>query len=716
MTDKPIHINPWLAERIKEYRQQRGEEMLMLRNDYEIIRSMGSKLSWEQLLAPLALHSAMRWDPFLMTLACRTGLPSSISDYFYSCHIDTVADMLQLSEEEFAELAKKRGFDLKPIKDYLQGHGYKLLSCPEKTYKLSTLPFIPSAHVLMEDSIWMAGEEWTFDIERPSCTSMWFDTYCSKYEHVEGEEMLRQELSEVRPDMNEEMPSDFQEFFQAVNTLFDTYGSICESQNIKPLYFRPDDLPCEAKDLKFFQNCRFLELRELALLAVIDIFERTYLFEYYTVGKYLSATDEEKLNMAEVEEENQDFQLLLITHVEIRVDFECVIDYIKALASAAEKPQMQQETVSNPDKHALNEKLDPVNPWLAEAIREVRAKSPDDYLRKRYVSYNQDYPEREADWAAFLEEFALLNKTAKDRFLLTKRKEFGLSQHLTDILNSLSIDVVADLMQLTIEELTELLEQSDEKVEPVVQFLSDHGYKLYSYPSYTYKAPLASVVHENEKMSGVTRAAMSKADSIMKHEEDPLAVRVEKTLEIYRSNEHLARVVDIDLKTQLALAIDYGRFCEEYMQQFPEVAKEAAGVGQRALYFSELIHGEKGRKTAGVHRLNGAILTKLEKPSEAARHYAAAAAIMEEIAKPDDIWVGKDYRSAAVCNTRIPDYQKALELFFKAAEVFKKHPDEPRELEETYWNIAECYRQLKDKKNEEKYRLLAAAIRTTDEI
>ena len=371
---------------------------------------------------------------------------------------------------------------------------------------------------------------------------------------------------------------------------------------------------------------------------------------------------------------------------------------------------------ANSQKHSLNEKLDPVNPWLAEAIREVRAKYPDDYLRKRYVSYNQDYPEREADWVAFLEEFALLNKTSKDSFLLTKRKEFGLSQHLTDVFNSLSIDIFADLMQLTIEELTVLLEDSGEKVEPVVTFLSDHGYKLYSYPSYTYKVPLASVEHEKEQMSGVTRGAMSKAESIMKQEDVPLAGRVKKVLETYKANEHLARVVDIDLKTQLALAIDYGRFCEEYMQQFPEVAKEAAGVAQRALYFSELIHGEKGRKTAGVHRLNGAILTRLEKHSEAARHYAAAAAIMEEIAKPDDIWVGKDYRSAAVCNTRIPDYQRALELFSKAVDVFKKHPEKPQELEETYWNIAECYRQLKDKQNEEKYRLLAAAIRTTDEI
>lgn len=42
MTDKPIHINPWLAERINEYREQRGEKML--RKDFEIARRMVEQL------------------------------------------------------------------------------------------------------------------------------------------------------------------------------------------------------------------------------------------------------------------------------------------------------------------------------------------------------------------------------------------------------------------------------------------------------------------------------------------------------------------------------------------------------------------------------------------------------------------------------------------------------------------------------------------------
>ena len=365
-------------------------------------------------------------------------------------------------------------------------------------------------------------------------------------------------------------------------------------------------------------------------------------------------------------------------------------------------------------KHDLVEKSDPVNPWLADAIRELRSKYSDDYLRKRYISYLNDYPDK--DWAAFLEEMALLNITSRDSFLLTKRKEFGLPQRLTDVLNTLEVDIVADLMQFTIEELIEMLEQSGEKVDPVIQFLAGHGYKLYSYPTYTYKMPLDSIENERKQQIGVIKDALSNANSIMDHGEELLSERVEKALDIYKTTEHMARSVDVDLNVQLKLEYDYVCFLDQHIQKFPELAKEAPGVAQRALYFSELIHGEKAGNTAVVHRLSGAILTKLERHYEASGHYAAAAGIMKERANPDDIRVGKDFRSAAVCQWRIPDYQKALELFFQAVEVFKKHPEQAREQEETYLLIADCYHSLQDNKNEEKYRLMAAAIRTTDTI
>lgn len=698
MTDSPIHINPWLATKLTEYRSRHSDEEM--RRDYETDCALSVNLSWDEYHQQRALYEAMRLDSFLQTLRANMDLDAPTREHLYNFHIDCVADLLQVSKEELATCSTHGYLDLKGIKKYLKKHGYKLLSGAERTYKIPSLPVLASFGKCTWNTWHLnpPGSSVEFDLSRPTLGGgNWFDEYYARYEHLDGEERFQKEFAKVKPRFpHGEMPTEYAEFFQAIGNLFDSYEAVCTKQKLAPVFFRPGDIPDSVRELKFFPNRNFLYLWQESCRAVVDVFERTQLFRQSSAGKFLEAGLEEKLKIAEAEYHDQDFQLLLISFVELRIDTEDIISLLeKSISSPEDVPP-------------------PVNPWLAQVIIEYRQKHSDDHIRKRYLSYLADRPE--TSWSSFLANVSLEYKMHREPFLKTPRREFGFSSHLQDIMNVMEINIVADMLQFTIEEMSDFCVQEGESVAPVVQFLDAHGYGFLSYPENTYKEPLASVEQEKIEMSCVIRDARSRAESIMKHKEDPLAVRVEKTLEIYRSNEHLARVVDIDLKTQLALVIDYGRFCEEYMEQFPEVAKDAAGVGQRALYFSELIHGEKGRKTAGVHRLNGAILTKLEKHSEAAMHYAAAAAIMEEIAKPDDIWVGKDYRSAAVCNTRIPDYQRALELFSKAVDVFKKHPEKPQELEETYWNIAECYRQLKDKKNEEKYRLLAAAIRTTDEI
>ena len=44
-----MRINPWLAEKVKEYRNLNEDSVL--HGDYEIAVRCGSKLSWEQHLA-----------------------------------------------------------------------------------------------------------------------------------------------------------------------------------------------------------------------------------------------------------------------------------------------------------------------------------------------------------------------------------------------------------------------------------------------------------------------------------------------------------------------------------------------------------------------------------------------------------------------------------------------------------------------------------------
>ena len=699
-----MNINPWLEEKVQEYRNQRNDSVL--RADYEISVQAGSKLSWDQHLTVRALQSALKWDSFLQTIRLKMDLPMEILDALYTSHVDCVADLVQMSEEELAECARTQEFDIAPVKKYLKKHGYKLKRCNERTYKVQSLLLLPMLTTI-EYKIWTLnppGSTLEFDLTRPLSFrgKWWEEEFYSRYEYTAGEDELNTVLKGVKPAPIGDLPTDYKEFFTAVQTFYSCYDAICEGEDIGRTHFMFYDIPTICKELAFIDNGELLFTKKTYVSALISIFERTNLFQYYTPGQFLAATDEQKLNIAERESKNETFQLLLITYVELRIDFENLLWYIQSLAK---KPVKEL---------AMNEKPDPVNPWLAERIMEYRHDHKEEYIRKCYISYLDEDPD--SSWSDFIAVAALKYKIRRDPFLMTRRKDFGFSERLTDVMNILEVEIVADLLQFTIEEMSELCTQDGESVAPVVQFLAAHGYNLLNYPENTLKYPLPEVEEERKQQVGVIRDHCSEAEGRMKRNDELLGTRLEHALAIYRSGLHLARACDLPLKTQLDVLIDMGRLMEEHIEAFPVLTRDAPEIAERAIYCSELVHGPKGKKTAGCHRLYGAILSKLKRHNEAAGQYSAAAAIAKEYEGPEGLWVGKDLRSAAVCNTRIPDYEKALELFFQASTVFKKHPDDPRELEETYWNIAECYRSLGDKDKEETYRLLAAAIRTTDEI
>ena len=693
-----MNINPWLAAKLTEYRSRHSDEEL--RRNYETDCALGVNLSWDEYHQSRALYEAMRWDPFLQTLRANMDLELSTRERMYRFHIDCVADLLQLSEEELASCSIHGYLDVKGIKKYLKKHGYKFRPGAERTYKIPSLPVLASLGKCDWDT-WILnppGSPVEFDLSRPTLDGKWFEEYYARYEHLDGEEKFQQEFAKVKPRFpHGEMPKEYLEFFQAIGNLYDSYEAICSSQHISPRFFRPGNIPHSTVELKRFPNRRYLDLWQESCKVVIDIFERTNLFRHSSAEKFLAADMEEKLKIAEEETHDDKFQLLLITIVELRIDMEDIITLLDKTASSPEP----EEPI-------------PVNPWMAQVIMEYRQKHSDDYIRKRYISYLADRPD--TPWDDFLAEVSLEYKVQREPFLMTPRRDFGFSEHLQDIMNVMEIDIVADMLQFTIEEMSDFCAQDGESIAPIVQFLSTHGYKLLSYPENTLKYPLPEIEDERKRNLEVIKDQCSKAKTCMSHAEVPLKVRLEKAIETYRSVLDLARKNDLSLKAQLSVLVDLGRLMEEHIDAFPELTEDAPEIAERAVYCSVLVRGPKAKWTAGCHRLYGSILSKKKRHEEAAVQYTAAAEIARENDGPEGLWVGKDFRSAGVCYSRIPDYQMALEMLFKAEKVFQKHPDEPRELEETYWNIAECYRQLKDKENEEKYRLLAVAIHTTDEI
>ena len=590
-----MNINPWLAEKLMEYRSRHSEEEL--RQNYEMACVLGVTLSWDEYHQSRALYEAMRWDSFLQTLRANMELDAPTCELLYNFHIDCVADLLQLSEEELASCSMHGRLDVKAVREYLIIHGYKLLPGAERTYKIPSLPVLVS----MGKCDWNTwhlnppGSPVEFDLSRPTLGGKWFDQYYARYEHLDGEEKFQNEFDKVKPRfLQGEMPTEYTEFFQTIGNLFDSYEAICSSQGLSQRFFRPPDSVLEFES---FPNKRFLWLWQETCRAVIDVFERTNLFRHSSVGEFLAADLEERLQIAEKEDHDQDFQLLLITFVELRIDTEDIITLLS-------------ETENVPER----EEPDPINPWLAQVIMEYRQKHSDEFLRKRYISYLADRPD--TPWEDFLAEVSLEYKVYREPFLMTPRREFGFSEHLQDMMNVMEIDIVADMLQFTIEEMTGFCEQDGESVAPVIQFLSAHGYKLLSCPENTLKYPLPEIEDERKRNIEVIKDQRNKAKTCMNHAEEPLKVRLEKALDTYRSILQLARRSDLPLKTQLDVLVDLGRLMEEHIEDFPELTQDAPEIAERAIYCSELVYGPKSEWTESCHRLYDSTLTKKRRHDE----------------------------------------------------------------------------------------------------
>ncbi len=127
-----------------------------------------------------------------------------------------------------------------------------------------------------------------------------------------------------------------------------------------------------------------------ALRALIDLFERTSLLKNTNVGDYLSTPyDETRLNIAEREGHNESFQLLLISHVEIKIDIENIGLTLEECLKGEHK-----------DYYTVRHE----HPFAA-AIRRMRENVADETLRARYRKEVEENPD--LGWEEFIVQAAI---------------------------------------------------------------------------------------------------------------------------------------------------------------------------------------------------------------------------------------------------------------------------------------------------------------------
>jgi len=370
MTEISLPLNPWLLETVRLYRESRSDDYL--RGWYQMSCNKGEGLAWKDFLVRRFLEEYLKREPFMRKSLALTDLPDKAKDILYWSGVDSLVDLVQITKEELDVIFSKEPELKTDVLHYLEACSLELQSYAGRTTKLSlacgywTIPSPGTSH--------------RFDIARPTLREEWFDRYYRRYGHFEDEEMHRETFERVVPICldKDAMPSDYREFFQAVNNLFDAYADCCAHCGIEPRVERPR-MP--DKDVR--------SIYREALRAFIDIFERTTLLENANVGDYLGAPDDDRrLFLAEGERQFGQFQYLLVCQVECKIDIENI-----AL--------MQNERL----RYGWHRSVYAVRPQplaqpAADAILRLRDSESDASLRARYHLAVKENPD--LGWEEFL--------------------------------------------------------------------------------------------------------------------------------------------------------------------------------------------------------------------------------------------------------------------------------------------------------------------------
>ena len=134
--DKPFPINPWLAEVILGYRQRHSD--IAMRAAYQYHTTLSPSRTWGRYIAGQALNEELKLHPVLATPWKDLNLSKNTKALLHANGVNTIADLLQFTEEEFTKLLEISAEELLSIQKFLASYGLHLYHHSAETYKIST--------------------------------------------------------------------------------------------------------------------------------------------------------------------------------------------------------------------------------------------------------------------------------------------------------------------------------------------------------------------------------------------------------------------------------------------------------------------------------------------------------------------------------------------------------------------------------------------------
>ena len=461
-----------------------------------------------------------------------------------------------------------------------------------------------------------------FSLDRPSLDPAWLDQFYRLYEYKEGEEALEQGLKNIRPWVQDgKMPEAYSAYFSSLNCFWNSYKAVCAKNQIKPIVPAPI-LPQTVAEMESFTNDHLLAYKKGAIRSFVWLCMRpNRLFQHSTIADYLGADDEGRLNIAEREGDDSDFQLLLVEVVEIKIDFEEILDYLQHYWPKYEL------THPKPD--------DPVNPWLAGVIAAFLKTHRGERLRERYELAVEGDPK--TPWDVFLAREALEEAVRDNAFYAMKIEDTPLSYEVKARLNNHRAERIYDLLQITKEELRELEGISPENVKEINDYLAANGCHLEKggYAD-TWKISRKEDDRDRELRYGAYRAALRKADELRKNCGDDPA-RIRETVHAFQSVYRLCDEKNIDVERRASILCLYCNFVMEKRGICPEITHNFNDYATAMVTYFEYTYGYMHLLAADAHRDVGKWLLELGQATTALLRFNLAASIYEERGASEEV-------------------------------------------------------------------------------
>lgn len=361
--------------------------------------------------------------------------------------------------------------------------------------------------------------------------------------------------------------------------------------------------------------------------------------------------------------------------------------------------------------------IEPVNPWLGEIILELRRNCSDEELRKGYREYIKGGSSYYS-WEDYVGRCALKNYAQDHPLFLMPRREMPISEHARDVLNYHLVNCLADLMQITVEEMNDFFDDKDE-LQQIVSFLEENDLHLRSSEFNTYRLCLESIDRERIALDRALNEMINKIKgTLLDYNRDCMTlVQFKELIDMFEQADCFARQHDCGVDVRENLFHQYAFLMELKSPLFEGYSDQAVRIAERMMYYLQIMMPEDIKRADG-YMIFGNIYSMMSDDAKALDKYLSAYYTLQKTRDTGerDKWLCRIHIRLGSCYWHLKEHEKAIESYKKALEYSDKLLY-LRDLnkEQIYENLSEIYSEIGDQKNADYYHDLATDDDSDDE-